>query len=233
MATATISQAPMQGPPGSTGRGEVLGDGRGGRDRAEVTASVVLGRDARILRRAMLKAVKTSPDSFIMTIEEVEGRPLEYWINEIRSSTWAVAQRGKELVGLVVGKLPDPDCDREDQASTRYIESVWVTPELRGKGLGKRLINFLLETEYRKNQQVRQFLLWVLTADDAAKRMFEHMGFWATKESKRLEGSDHSTGEVEVQYCLDFAATVHKTDEVSRQQDRRLYGVTYRVLGES
>src|SRR5579863_8502862 len=127
------------------------------RNRADAMRGAALGRDARILRDALLVALGTSPDSFIRTIEEVEGQPLEYWINEIRSSTWAVAQRGKEIVGLVASKLPHPHEDREDQAFTRYIESVWVTPGLRGRGLGKRLIYYLLEMEYRKNQQLRQF----------------------------------------------------------------------------
>ncbi len=211
----------------------MTGDDRGCGNCAEAMRGTALGRDARILRDALLVAVGTSPDSFIRTIDEVEGQPFEHWIDEIRSSTWAVAQRGKEIVGLVAGKLPDSAKDREDQAFTRYIESVWITPELRGKGLGKRLIHFLLEIEYRKNRQIRQFLLWVLATNDAAKKMYEHMGFWATKESKRLKRGDHSRDEVEVKYCLDFDATVHTTDEAGRQQDRRLYGVTYRVLGES
>ena len=68
-------------------------------------AALGRGRES-ILRDALLVALGTSPDSFIRTIEEVEGQPLEYWINEIRSSTWAVAQRGKEIVGLVASKLP-------------------------------------------------------------------------------------------------------------------------------
>ena len=46
-------------------------------------------------------------------------------------------------------------------------------------------------------------------------------------------GREHSIDEVEVEYCLNFDATVHTTDEAGRQQDRRFYGVTYRVLGES
>jgi ribosomal protein S18 acetylase RimI-like enzyme len=212
------------------------GDGRGSGNRAEATTSAVLGRDAMILRSARLYAVGTSPDSFMRTAEDVEAQPLGYWVNEISSSTWAVAQRRKEgkeeIVGLVAGRLPDSDEDREDQAFARYIESVWITPELRGKGLGKRLIHYLLEMEYRKNQQIKQFLLWVLDANSPAKKMYEHMGFRATSDSKLLQRSGHSTAEIEVKYCLDFDAAVHKADEDARRQDRRMHGVTYRVLGE-
>lgn len=192
--------------------------------------STALGRDARILRRALLKAVGTSPDSFMKTKQEVKAQSHDYWVNEIRSSTWAVAQRGRKIVGVVVGRLPDSDEDEEDQAFTRYIESVWIKPQFRHKGLGQRLIHYLLEMEYRKNKQIKQFLLWVFATNDHAIKMYEHMGF-LPQESKLLRRSGHSRDVVEVKYRLDFDAAVHTAHEDARRQDERLYGVTYRVLG--
>lgn len=135
------------------------------------------------------------------------------------------------IVGVVAGKLPDSDADREDQAFTRYIESVWIQPAFRGNGLGTRLIHYLLEMEYRKNQQIRQFLFWVLDTNSPAKMMYEHMGFRATSERKPLQRRGHSSPEVEVKYCLDFDAAVHMALEEARRRDRRLHGVAYRVLG--
>jgi ribosomal protein S18 acetylase RimI-like enzyme len=235
-AISTVLAGRWRDGPGATGREEVTGDGRGNRGRAEATKSTVLGRDARILRRALLKAVRTSPDSFMTTIEDVQGRPHEYWINEIRFSTWVVAQRRKlwwkQIVGVVAGRRPDAAVDREDQAFTRYIGSVWIAPKFRHRGLGTRLIHYLLEMEYRKNRQIRQFLLWVFAGNSPAIKMYEHMGFLPTRESKPLERGGHSTDEVEVKYCLDFDAAVHTADEDARRLDRRLYRVTYRVLGE-
>jgi hypothetical protein len=97
------------------GRGSEL---RAGEERAW------LSRDARMLQGALRAAIGTSPGSFLKTVEDVEAQPLGYWINEIRTSTWAVAQREAEIVGVAAGKLPDSDKDAEDQAITRYIESV-------------------------------------------------------------------------------------------------------------
>ena len=51
--------------------------------------------------------------------------------------------------------------DSEDPATARYIESVWVTPGLRRRRLGERLIKYLLTAEYLENHCIRQFLLWV------------------------------------------------------------------------
>jgi ribosomal protein S18 acetylase RimI-like enzyme len=209
----------------------VTDHGRGS-ERGARARRAALGRDARILQAALRSAIGTSPGSFLKTVEYVEAQPLDYWINEIRSSTWAVAERDEEIVGVVAGKLPDSDKYAEDQAFTRYIESVWIKPELRGRGLGKRLIHYLLETEYRKNRYIRQFLLWVFENNSSAIKMYEHLGFKATPERKLLHRTGHSRTETEIKYCLDFDAAVHAVHETARRLDRYRYGVTYRVLGE-
>ncbi len=193
------------------------------------TSSALLW-DAEILHDALHEAVRTSPDSFLKTVEDVETKPLDYWIDEILSSTWAVAQRAGEVVGLVAGKRPDSDNDAEDQAITRYIESVWIAPQLRGRGLGRRLIRYLLEAEYRRNQHIRQFLLWVFTTNYPAIRLYEQMGFVRTLEM--------NVGiRTEIKYRLDLDSVVHPAvgltvNETARRQDRYHYGVTYRILGE-
>jgi ribosomal protein S18 acetylase RimI-like enzyme len=209
----------------------VAGDDGGSGNRAETARSAALRRDARILRRALLKAVGTSPDSFMRTKKEVKAQSHAYWVNELKSSTWAVAQRGRKIVGVAAGKLPDSDEDKEDRAFTRYIESVWIKPKFRHKGLGQKLIRYLIEMEYRKNRQIRQFLLWVFATNDHAIKMYEHMGF-LPQELKLLRRSGHSSDVVEVKYRLNFDAKVRTAHEDARRQDGRLYGVTFRVLGE-
>ena len=67
--------------------------------------------------------------------------------------------------------------DREDPATARYIESVWVTPRLRRKQLGERLIKYLFAAEYWNNQHIKQFVLWVYATNASAMRLYEHIGF--------------------------------------------------------
>lgn len=199
------------------------------------SASPALLSDAEILQGTLREAILTSPDSFLKTVEDVEAKSLDYWVDEIRSSTWAVAQRRGEVVGIVVGKRPDTDKDPEDHTITRYIESVWITPALRGKGLGRRLIRYLLEAEYRNNRHIRHFLLWVFTTNSSAIRLYERMGFVPTRETKTLKTNEGAR--TERKYRLDFDTAVHPAvgsavNEAARRQDMRRYGVTYRVLGE-
>lgn len=204
---------------------------RGSEPPTGITAASALRWDAEMLQEAMRKAIRTSPDSFLMTVEEVKTRPLDYWIEEIRSSTWAVAQQNGQVVGIVAGKRPDSDADEEDEAITRYIESVWIDPDLRGQRLGERLIKYLLGVEYQKNQRVRHFRLWVFPTNSTAVSLYERMGFAPTPEVNEHEDK------TEVKYRLDFDSPIHgavvlAVNEAIRRDDRRQYGVIYRVLGE-
>lgn len=204
---------------------------RGSEPPTGITPASALRSDAEMLQKAMLEAILTSPNSFLMTEEEANERPLDSWIEEIRSSTWAVAQQNGQVVGIVAGKRPDPAKDVEDEAVTRYIESVWIDPDLRRQGLGARLIKYLLGVEYQKNQRVRHFRLWVFPTNSTAVSLYERMGFASTPEVNEHEDK------TEVKYRMDFDSPIHgavvlAVNEAIRRDDRRQYGVTYRVLGE-
>ena len=190
--------------------------------------SSVLRADAETLHYVMREAVRTSPGSFLRTVEDVDAEPPDYWINEVRSAKWAVAQHGVDVVGVAASKHPDPGMDREDPATARYIESVWVTPGLRRRRLGERLIKYLLAAEYWSNQSIKQFVLWVYASNAAAMRLYEHIGFVETLES--------NVGmRTEIKYRLDFNPEVHTTIGLvpngARLLDQIHRGVTYRVLG--
>jgi ribosomal protein S18 acetylase RimI-like enzyme len=177
----------------------------------------------------MREAVSTSPGSFLKTVADVDAEPPDYWVNEVRSSKWAVAQSGGEVVGVAASKLPDPGMDREDPATARYIESVWVAPGLRRKRLGERLIKYLLTTEYWNNLHITQFVLWVYATNASAMRLYEHIGFIRTPE--RNVGA-----RTEIKYRLDFNPEVHTTIGLTangaQRHDQLHRGVTYRLLGQ-
>lgn len=197
--------------------------------RMEEQTNSALRSDADILRYAMRDAVGTSPGSFLRTVADVDAEPPDYWENEIRSSKWAVAQHGGKVVGIAAGKRPNPKMDSEDPATARYIESVWITPGLRRRRLGERLIKYLLTAEYLDNHCIRQFLLWVYATNDPAMRLYEHIGFVPTREI-------NVGRRTEIKYRLDFHPELHTTSCLlaqGRRQDLLYRGVTYRVLGQS
>jgi ribosomal protein S18 acetylase RimI-like enzyme len=195
----------------------------------ETKASSVLRWDAEILHYAMREAVSTSPDSFLKTVEELDAQPPDYWVAEIQSAKWAVVQRGGEVVGVAASKRPHPDMDREDPATSRYIESVWVAPGLRRRRVGERLIKYLLTAEYWNNPYITQFVLWVYETNGPAMKLYKHIGFVETSEMN--EGP-----RTEIKYRLDFNPEVHTTIGLTasraQRQDQLHRGVTYRVLGQ-
>ena len=181
--------------------------------------------DAKILHDTVREAIHTSPGSFLKTLQDVDETN---WANEIRSSTWVVAECGEKAVGVAAAKRPNPASDREDRKTSRYIESVWIAPEFRRRGLAEQLISFLLEAEYRKDRHIEQFLLWVFEGNSPAISLYEHTGFALTQEKNQGERA-------EIKYRLDFNHAVRvalgrAADEVICQEDGRQHRVTYRVL---
>jgi ribosomal protein S18 acetylase RimI-like enzyme len=187
--------------------------------------------DAQILEQAIRLSIFTSPRAFLKTIEDVDNSDPDYWEKEISSATWVVIQRDKEVVGVAVARWPDLDTRwNVDQASARYIESVWIDPELRGSHLAERLVRFLFEVEYAKSPDVRQFLLWVFRKNKPAIRLYRRMGFKYVGKQALPDGS----GRIELRYKYSFKPDAAKREAaaVARQQDLEKHGVIYRVLGD-
>jgi len=185
--------------------------------------------DAKLLQETVREAIRTSPESFLRTVSDVDARPLSYWLEELRSSTWAVAQRNEDVIGIAAAKYPNPESDKENPATTRYIESVWIDPDFRGNRFGELLIQYLLEEECRKNPHINQFLLWVFETNLPAISLYEHIGFVRTPE--RNEGI-----KTEIKYRLDLGSVVDSAvrsvvDEVACRQDKQSRRVNYRILG--
>jgi len=194
--------------------------------------SLWLQQEVQCLRNALREAIRTSPGSFLTTVEDVDGKADDYWIGEIRSSTWVVAERDGAVVGIAAGKAPDGDKDPEDRSDSRYIESVWIAPGLRGNRLGKRLITYLMAAELRKNPNIKQFLLWVFETNSSAISLYKHMKFSDTQA--RQDGPDFRT---EIKYRRDvnhetWAAIAETVDESVHAVVKQKHGVTYRVVGE-
>ena len=193
-------------------------------------AGPVICRDAKVLEETMGKAISTSPDSFLTTLVDVASKKANDWVQEIKSSTWVVAERGGKGVGVAACKPPEQDKDEESGHDSRYIESVWIDPHLRGRRLGERLIRYLMAAESQKNPGIRQFLLWVFETNSPAISLYKRMDFVLT-------GDRHDGSRPEIKYRLDvdpetYPDSWQATDEALLGDGKEKYRVTYRVLGE-
>jgi len=188
-------------------------------------------RDAQMLEKALRKSLSTSPEAFLMTIEDLDAKGTDYWKKEMCSSTWAVIQSGDDVVGLAVCRWPDSEMDREvDPATARFIESVWVAPEFRGNRLAERLVRFLFEVERAKSPGVRRFLLWVFDKNDKAIRLYKRMGFRYVDRQNLPGQSDRA--ELRYEYHLESDEWGVKAALAARRDELHTDGLVYRVLGE-
>jgi ribosomal protein S18 acetylase RimI-like enzyme len=130
--------------------------------------------DWRVLRAARLYALLDSPDAFTSSYtHELAWSELE-WRRVLNAATWLVAREARNVVGLAKS-VSEPG-----QPATRYIESAWVAPTHRRRGVFRALLYALAEINRRMG--VTELMLWVLEENHAALRAYQALGFRSTGE---------------------------------------------------
>jgi GNAT superfamily N-acetyltransferase len=125
--------------------------------------------------RLRLEALRTDPGAFSASLEEYESLSL----TEVKSRLWSGTDAfvvGAFEHGQLVGKA---GFYREKAAKSRHKGRVWgvyVTASKRGHGIGRRLMQDLLERA-RRIHGIEQLLLSVTGSQAAALRLYESLGF--------------------------------------------------------
>jgi ribosomal protein S18 acetylase RimI-like enzyme len=139
-------------------------------------ADSLMPADWRVLREARLEALLDSPHAFISSHAcESEWGELE-WRRLFDAATWVVVRETEKVVGLArsVGKPTRP--------RARHLESIWIAPTHRQRGVFRALLHAIAEIEHRNG--VKNLLLWVFEDNGDAIRAYEALGFAPTGERK-------------------------------------------------
>ena len=112
-----------------------------------------------------LAALQESPNAFGSTYETELHFPEEQWRLWI-ANVW-FALEDTIILGMI-GFLPE-------SPTTAQIVSFWVTPQSRGKGIGKQLL--LHMQALAKNQNLTKLYLYVTTTQTAAIGLYHALGF--------------------------------------------------------
>lgn len=133
--------------------------------------------DADVLRSIRLRALASDPTAFGATHADVVQYGDDVWRERATGSAdnaTFLAFDGDVAVGMAVGVETSSARDRVE------LVSMWTAPEARGSGVGRRLVETVLDwATVRGTPEVR---LWVTRGNDAAQRLYERCGFVLTDE---------------------------------------------------
>ena len=121
------------------------------------------------LRTIRLRSLAEAPDAFATTYDEAASLPLSSWTAQLRKIVTFVAVVDGEDVGLVRGARDDSHAD------AAWLISMWVSPEVRGRGVGEALIDAIVE--WARAGGARRLLLDVGDHNQPAIALYARMGF--------------------------------------------------------
>jgi ribosomal protein S18 acetylase RimI-like enzyme len=148
--------------PGSTGETGVT--------RPDAEIRLLTGADALAYRDIRLDGLRRNPEAFASTFGDERDRPLEWFAERIAQSHIFGAILAQRLVG-VVGLREHADAKQRHKA---MIWGMYVRREARHYGIGERLVEAAVAYA---SGRVEQLQLAVVTANEAARRLYAKAGF--------------------------------------------------------
>lgn len=133
---------------------------------------VLTPSDWLLLKTARLDALKDSPHAFLSRYDDEWSWSEIDWRCSIEAATWVVARNGRRAIGLAKSVA------ERNRPSVRYLESIWVDPTHRGRGIFRALLQRLADLE--RELGATELLLWVLEGNYAALYAYEAAGFRPT-----------------------------------------------------
>jgi GNAT superfamily N-acetyltransferase len=135
------------------------------------------------VRSARLEALRDAPHAFGTEHHVEQDRSDDEWRLAVTEGLWSVALADERIVGLAK-VAPGP------RSSVRFLESAWVAPDHRRRGVFKELLRAVIDR--LRPQSVRELWLWVFDGNEAARYIYSHLGFVATGHRQI-----HESGQVE------------------------------------
>lgn len=133
-------------------------------------------RDAAIYQSLRLQGLQESPEAFGSTFEREAAFSIETVADRIKPNEDRFVLGAFDDHGSLTGIVA---FIRENSLKTRHkgaVFGLYVTPEMRGKGIGKALMRELL-VRAKQMDGLEQLNLTVVSANGLARRLYESIGF--------------------------------------------------------
>jgi GNAT superfamily N-acetyltransferase len=144
----------------------------------------VRAEEGSALMQVRLSALLDAPYAFGATYTDSIQRPGDEWAARAAASSAGgseaifLAHAPDGVVGMAGGFTPT------DRRLVRILWGVWVEPALRGQGLGRRLVDSVLD--WAAIAGADRIELWVAEPNAPALRMYQSMGFEDTADRQPL-----------------------------------------------
>jgi ribosomal protein S18 acetylase RimI-like enzyme len=122
-----------------------------------------------------LRALADSPEAFGSTLADGLLRPDAEWAERLETGANSafdlplLAEANEKPVGLAWGRIEEPDL------ATAHLYQVWVDPDYRGLGIGKRMLEIVIA--WAKAMDASTLELSVTDRDSPARRLYIRAGF--------------------------------------------------------
>jgi len=168
----------------------------GGKDLDKIAIVLATSEDWERVRHVRVRALADAPFAFGSRLEEEQSQPESFWRARLESEARAtlLALNDDETVGLARTLLAT-----DDSASAELV-SMWVAPQARGHGVGRRLVGAVIE--WTRLHDATSVELWVTETNEIARGLYESCGFVPTDQRQPLP-SDLSLSEIEMRLVLD------------------------------
>jgi ribosomal protein S18 acetylase RimI-like enzyme len=146
--------------------------------------------DAELFRDIRLEALRCNPEAFGSTFEAEKDKPLSRFSERLGTSRVHGAFHAAKLIGIAVLVIQQS----AKMAHKGALVSMYVRPQARRIGVGRRLVEAIIETARR---HVELLQLTVVTGNEAALRLYAGLGFVQYGlEKKALKQGDRYYDEI-------------------------------------
>ncbi|MEO7117639.1 MAG: GNAT family N-acetyltransferase [Candidatus Limnocylindrales bacterium] len=153
----------------------------------EATVRRISPADGALLRDLRMRALADAPEAFGQTSAEAASRPDSEWVAAARAASagdrraWFIAEWPAATVPAAVGLI----LTRRRPPDAGLIFSMWVAPEHRRVQVGEALIEAAVA--WASSWGASRMVLWVFSANAAAIRFYDRLGFVVERDGKDAE----------------------------------------------
>jgi ribosomal protein S18 acetylase RimI-like enzyme len=157
---------------------------------ADIRIRRLTADDAELFRDIRLEALRCNPEAFGSTFEAESVKPLSWFSGRLGGSQVLGAFHARTLLGVASLIIQQS----AKMAHKGVLVGMYVRPEVRRTGIGRRLVEAVIDTASRHVELIQ---LTVVTDNEAARRLYASLGFVEYGlEKKALKQGDRYYDEI-------------------------------------